>query len=79
MKTLIKHKCQVQKPPSASLVRRVYKQRKSERATAQALLKQGFKTSRSAINGVLRSKEARVETIGVENQKDGKKISAQAN
>ena len=76
MKTLIKHKCQVQKPPSASLVRRVYKQQKSERATAQALLKQGFKTSRSAINRVLGSKEARVETIGVENQKDGKKISA---
>jgi hypothetical protein len=51
MKTHTKSKYHNHKPPSAPLVRRVYKQLKSERAVAHALIKQGFKTSRSSING----------------------------
>lgn len=75
MKTLKKGKHQRSKPPSASLVRRVYKQHKSERATAHTLIKQGFKTSRSTINRMLGSKDKRVVATGVESHRDSKKIS----
>lgn len=74
MKTLIKRKRLTRKPPAAPLVCRLYKQHKSERATAQALIQQGFKTSRSAINRMLGSKDKRVEATSAESEGDGKKI-----
>ena len=76
MKTLIDRTRKAQKSPSISLVRRTYDQQKSERATAQTLIKQGFKTSRSAVNRMLGSNHTQIKTVGEKSGGDRKIISA---
>jgi len=76
MKTQPKHTNKTPKPPPASLVRRVYKQQKSERAAARALKRQGFKVSRSSINRMLRGNVSEGDSIRAKSTRDGKKINA---
>lgn len=76
MKTLPKHTNKTPKPPPASLVRRVYKQQKSERAAARALKLQGFQISRSSINRMLKGDASRHNAESASSLRDGKKINA---
>jgi hypothetical protein len=76
MKTLIDRTRKAQKSLSISLVRRTYDEQKSERATAQTLIKQGFKTSRSAVNRMLGSNHTQIKTVGEKSGGDRKIISA---
>jgi hypothetical protein len=76
MKTLPKHSNKTPKPPPLSLVHRVYKQQKSERAAARALKRQGFKISRSSINRMLSGKVSQLGPASAKSTGDGKKINA---